>query len=144
MIDSNMYDEKNGGYAYVEKDQLEYLTSRAAEINREAGKEADSIAFQHIPVPEMYNLFKENPRGHYYYNGKTYDLALNDKATGCIGESPSTPVYDSGELEVLKNIGVNALYNGHDHSNSFHGNVDGVELVNVPGMALNHMVIQKL
>ena len=64
FIDSGTYDKENGGYAHVAEDQLAWYKKTSDALKAENGGEPmPSLLFQHIPVPEIYELLKEVPKG---------------------------------------------------------------------------------
>ena len=134
MLDSGSYQnplDGTSGYGSVQDDQLAWMAA-----NNDAG--VNSIAFQHIPMPQMYNLFVEDANGTKTYNGKTYKLELIDGVTGKAGEFPAPcPADKSNEYASLKAMGnVLGVVTGHDHLNDFTGKFEenGVEMTAVPGM----------
>ena len=136
LIDSNTY--ASGGYDNVHQDQIDWYLSQSQAIEQQEGHKVNSLLFQHIIVPEGYELLKESASGSKSYNGKTYELSLNDKASGYLGEFPCPPATNSGQFSAVVNRGdVLGMFFGHDHSNSFTGTVNGVDLVAVPGMTFS-------
>ena len=134
IIDSNTYDGSN--YDNVHQDQLDWLKATNDALTASVGHPVNSLAFQHIIVPEAYDLLVENPNGSKTYNGKKYEQTLNEKATGYLGEFPCPPAVNSGELDTLAQMGcVLGVVTGHDHSNSFIGTVKGVDLIQTAGMS---------
>lgn len=69
-----------------------------------------SLAFVHVPVPEFMELWN---RG---------------LAKGSKHESVNCPVHDSGLFQAAKQMGVTAIYSGHDHNNNYEGVLEGVRL----------------
>ncbi len=133
MVDSNTYQnptDGGSGYDNPHADQLEWLAA-----NKDAG--VNSFVFQHIPMPETFNLFKEDENGSKSYGGKKYALALNENATGSAGEFPHPCPADCnfGEFTTLRDMGgVLGVFTGHDHLNDFTGVYDGLRMTAVPGM----------
>lgn len=133
IIDSNMYD--SSGYDYVHTDQLNWIKATDAAIEAEQGHKVNSLVFQHIVVPEVYNCLTESSSGSKTYNGKKYELSLNSNAHGYLGEFPCPPTTNNGEFSVLKEMGdVIGIVTGHDHSNSFIGTWEGLDFIQMPGM----------
>lgn len=135
VFDSNA-DSPQGGYEPVHKEQLLWFKEE-----REKAKEEDytkSIVFQHIPVPEYYNVLKkvspctkgavEAFRTHKH---EFFILPDEIKDTGgFMYEYPAVPDNNSGEFSVLKEKGnVLGLFVGHDHRNSFVSDYQGIKLV---------------
>lgn len=137
IIDSNMYDEVNGGYDYVHEDQIEWFKNEYEAIKAEAGKDVNSIVFQHIVVPEVYECIESTTEetGKNYL-GVNYNLKLNELASGSLLEWPCPPNSNHGEFTALKENGhVLGIVTGHDHANSFDGEYEGVKFTQMPGMS---------
>ncbi len=133
MVDSGTYQnplDTGSGYDNPHEDQLTWMKQ-----NNDAG--VNSLVFQHIPMPEIYNLLVEDANGEKSYGGKKYKLELNSNATGHLGEFPC-PIYaedNRGEFAALKEMGnVLGVFTGHDHLNDFTGTYDGIDMTAVPGM----------
>lgn len=138
MIDSNMYPSSGSGYDNVHKDQLDWIVRTDNALTASVGHKVDSMVFQHIVVPEVYNCLVESSSGSKTYNGKKYALQLNSNASGYLGEFPCPPNTNSGEFNVLKNMGnVLGIVTGHDHSNSFVGHWQGIDFIQMPGMTFH-------
>ena len=136
IIDSNKKDE-NGAYAPVKKEQIEWL-----EAAREKNGYIPALAFQHIPVPEFYNVIKKVPfwtKGAveaYKSRKNTFWLLEGDE--GFMGETPAVPEINNGEFDSLKKHGdILGLFVGHDHVNSFVRNLEGVDLAYTQGAGFN-------
>ncbi len=122
-------------YDYVHTDQIEWFEKTYAEENEKAGSVLPSYVFQHIPVPEEYELlrkakFYELPvsvKGHNTLSGNRYVGKSGTK--GYVGEGPCAPDFNNGQFESWKKTGgVKAAFFGHDHLNDFSGFVDGIYL----------------
>ncbi|MDR2647765.1 MAG: metallophosphoesterase [Oscillospiraceae bacterium] len=138
MIDSNAYDLQSFAYDYVHEDQVQWFKDKAAAIKAEYGN-VPSFAFQHITVPEVYELLlpaEDGGTNTKDYNGKKYAQALDPtKAVGHLGEFPCPPVVNTGEFQAFVDDGnVVAFFAGHDHVNNFIGNVNGIDIVQTPGI----------
>ncbi len=129
-----------GGSNGVSEAQLKWFREL-----RDAERDADgaippAIVFQHIPVPEYYNVInkvKKGTRGAVEAfgarKGSYYALPESLKAAG--GFMKETPaVAGEKEFGVLKNDGgVLALAVGHDHNNSFASPFEGIDLIYTQG-----------
>lgn len=137
IIDSNMYDEVNGGYDYVHEDQIEWFKNEYESIKEAAGKDVNSIVFQHIVVPEVYKCIKSTDEAtDKTYLGENYILELNELASGKLLEWPCPPNSNHGEFAALRDNGhVLGVVTGHDHANSFDGEYEGVKFTQMPGMS---------
>ena len=141
MIDSNDYDRVNGGYDYVHQDQIDWYEKTSKALEEKEGHLVPSIAFQHIIVPEGAELLVDSPFSgenaiSKVINGQNKLLMLKPgKASGMMLEFPCPSNTNSGEFASWKKRGdVIAASFGHDHINTFIGNVDGIDLVMCPGV----------
>lgn len=138
LMDSNMYFE--GSYDYVRPDQLDWYENTEVQIRQaNGGEKVPSLVFQHIPVPEIYEVLKNAPEGYMNitetYNGIPKLRELNpEMATGVIGEWPCPPAVNGGEFDRFFEIGdVVGIVTGHDHVNSFVGTYRGIDFIQTPG-----------
>ncbi len=139
IIDSNMYPASGGGYDNVHSDQINWFTRTDQALEAQEGHKVNSLVFQHICLPEIYNcltkagLFASGTTKT--YGGKKYKLELNSSASGYLGEFPCPPDTNSNEFTALKNRGdVIGVVTGHDHANSFVGTYNGIDFIQMPGM----------
>lgn len=126
------------GYAAVEKSQIEWYENTSDVLkSQNGGKVLPSLAFQHIPVPEVYDLFQEVPKGTKgavrgqigSRRDKYYKIADSSKVTGKLGEGPCSPDYNNGQFASWKSKGdVLGAFFGHDHVNDYLGKLDGIYL----------------
>lgn len=142
MIDSNDYDRVNGGYDYVHQDQIDWYEKTSKALEEKEGHLVPSIAFQHIIVPEVAELLVDSPFSgenaiSKVINGENKLLMLKPgKASGILLEFPCPSNTNSGQFASWKERGdVIAASFGHDHINTFIGNVDGIDLVMCPGVS---------
>ena len=138
FIDSNhgYEDQSLSYYDNVHEDQLEWYKKTAKQIaDNNGGKIVPALLFQHVPVPEEYELLREakphelldSVKGHMKWSDKNY--VLKDCVEGYLGEGPCSPCVNSGEFEAWKETGdVMGAFFGHDHMNDFVGYVDGIML----------------
>jgi len=98
-----------------------------------------SMLFQHVPVEEINELYREVPKGKgalegfRNYAGRFFVLDEN-KAVGFMGELPSSPDANAGLFEAAREKGeMLGMFFGHDHTNGFHGDVRGIILGYAPG-----------
>ncbi len=141
MIDSNDYDRENGGYDYVHQDQIDWYENTSKVLEAKEGHLVPSIVFQHIIVPEVAELLVDSPFSgenalSKKINGENKLLMLKPgKASGILLEFPCPSDTNSGQFASWKARGdVIAATFGHDHINTFVGNVDGIDLVMCPGV----------
>ena len=143
LIDSNDYQkDKNGRLAYdcVHDDQIAWYEKRAEELkNANGGNPLPAILFQHMPVQQELDGYKEvtadddytfERDGKYYYFG-------HDIIEGRIRETPCPPYMENdhrNQFESWKKTGdIVAAFFGHDHINDFHIKVDGISLYQTLG-----------
>lgn len=136
LIDSNGQTPM-GEYLPVNEKQLKWFVEER-ERAKENGECTNGIVFQHIPVPEFYDVLKQVKFGtkgaveaFRNYKGKFFVLPEGIRNSGgFMGESPAVPDRNSGEFDILKEKGnILALIVGHDHINSFVAEKDGVKLI---------------
>lgn len=138
FIDSNNLGENPDvcHYDFVHNDQIRWF-EQESEVLKEmnGGKPMPAFIFQHIPVPEEYELFRkakiwELPwatRG--YRNRSDTFYMLKKGCKGYLGEGPCAPDINNGQFASWKRVGgILAAFFGHDHLNDFSGFVDGIYL----------------
>lgn len=138
FIDSNNLceDKSVSDYDWVHADQIEWYEREAARLREiNGGEPMPSFVFQHIPVPEEYELLKParpwqlpvSVRGHHSRKGTRYVPC--EGVEGYVGEGPCSPDYNGGQFASWRKTGdVIAAFFGHDHLNDFSGYVDGIFL----------------
>lgn len=141
MLDSHGADGLTG-YQPLAQDQVDWYQSKRDELKEQAGDYVPSMLFMHIPVGAIYRLMRESSKrgktgqpgfGKFKSKGKYYILD-ETKATGRHKELLCVSGDDSGLFEAAREKGdMLGMFFGHDHKNSFHGNVDGVDLGYAPG-----------
>lgn len=127
------------GYDYVHSDQLEWRERTAERLKKEnGGKTVPSIVFQHIPLLQIYDLFApaeaDDPNA-FEKNGKYYKVPDDAFVSGKLREAPCPTSERRDEFESWKKTGdiVGAFF-GHDHPNDFIAEIDGIKLVQTPGV----------
>ena len=148
MMDSNAYypnENEDKGYDGIHPDELEWYKGVAAQLKEEnGGKPVPAMMFQHIVMQESVDaLFISSSSGG---AGKTFeDIDGNEKyytylpklgsiQEGFLLEYPCPNYRDYGQLAAIKEAGdVVAVFSGHDHTNSYKINVDGIDIINTPG-----------
>ena len=101
-----------------------------------------ALAFMHIPLAAIYGLMKKSKRrskqsfaGFAQFKQKrTYYTLDETKAVGRHRESPCIAGGDAGLYAAAQEKrDMLGMFFGHDHKNSFHGKVDGIDLGYCPG-----------
>ncbi|QTE74051.1 metallophosphoesterase [Clostridiales bacterium FE2010] len=141
FMDSGSYaEEGKGTYGYVTEEQNEWMLSAYEKLCEKYASPV-SYVFQHIPVPQVYNMIKEVPFGTsgavtcYGPNfGKWYVLDDEYIWAGHMGEGPCSSEYDSGEFAAWKKMNVKAAFFGHDHLNDYCGTYEGIDMVTTSGV----------
>ena len=141
FLDSGTYAESGRGtYGYVTEEQNEWMLEEYKVLSSKYETPV-SYVFQHIPVPQVYDMLLQVPFGTknavtcYGPNFLKWYLPNSEYIwDGALGEGPCSSEYDSGEFDTWKKIGVQAAFFGHDHLNSYCGTLDGVDLIATPGM----------
>lgn len=133
---------EGGGYSGINENQLEwYRKTRDSYENP-----LPSLAFQHIPTPEFFDVIKRVKRFtkgcvRAYGDHKNEFYALDPQSSGLrdfMGESPAAPFKNSGQVDAFLEKGeVLGLYVGHDHNNSFVANYKGIDLGYTQGAGFN-------
>lgn len=136
LIDSNGQ-TPSGEYLPVSKEQLSWFVNER-EASKENGEYTKGIVFQHIPVPEFFDILKRAKLGtkgaveaFRTHKGEFYVLPEEIRNNGgFMGESPAVPDRNSGEFSVLGEKGnILGLIVGHDHINSFVGEKNKMKLI---------------
>ena len=137
----------NGGYECAYPDQIEWFkTTNKMYTTLNGGKVIPSMAFQHIIVGEIMDVFyKEKSEVLFsieskFCNGKEYDLTFADFSAikdGMLTEPPCPGVENFGQFDALVEQGTVAVFSGHDHVNTFTVELNGVDIVNTPGCTFN-------
>lgn len=139
FMDSNNTVEYDGTehYDWVHDDQIEWYEKTARQMKENnGGKVIPSVLFQHIPVPEIYELTREAKpweipaavKGCKVRSDKYY--VLKEGIKGYMGEGPCPPCFNNYQFASWKKTGdVKIAAFGHDHMNDFEGYVDGIYLM---------------
>ena len=136
VFDSGDYDEK-GHYANVAEDQVEWYKAESAAAESRNGRKICSLAFQHIIVPEIYDALEEIDYWvpyafkHLYNEGEYYRFSRQYTNYGTLNETPCPGYYNHGQFAAMAERGdVLAMFTGHDHTNAFGVNYQGIDIVN--------------
>ena len=128
------------GYQPIQPDQVDWYRKTRDALKEQAGDYVPSLLFMHIPVEQLYRLMHESDKktkaslpGFAGFAGKHYTLD-ETKATGRHREQLCVPREDGGLFDAAREKGdMLGMFFGHDHKNSFHGKVDGIDLGYCPG-----------
>ncbi len=131
------------GYDWVRKDQIEwYNTTRDAMTAENGGEVVPSIAFQHIiPQEPAREIFYESPVSlgelTTNYSDGTQSTFIPDitKFDGYLLEKSCPSYGNDGQWGAMVQGGdVLGVVVGHDHTNNFIVNCDGIDLIQTPGV----------
>lgn len=101
------------------------------------------IVFQHIPVPEIYQLLqtgRKQTKGTVPGKGpyKKQFLSLKKDVTGVLGEAPCPSWENNKQLSAwLNSKKVQAAVFGHDHKNAFSGKLQHMDIIQSPCAGLS-------
>lgn len=137
VFDSNDYDGK-GHYGCVKADQVEWYKKTSDELkSQNGGEKVYSLAFQHIIVPEIYDVLEKADKKvlfsfeHIINDGEYYHFDENQKNYGTLNETPCSGGENFGQFDAMVEKGdVLAIFSGHDHANAFGVQNQGIDIVN--------------
>ena len=128
VFDSGDYDEDEPRhYDRVRTEQIEWYKETSAKLKEENGGETvNSVVFQHIIVPEIYDVLKKSDSKQPYaikhiYNEEEFYMFDSEQVNyGTLNEKPCPGYYNDGQFDALVETGdVLAMFTGHDHINAF-------------------------
>ena len=128
VFDSGDYDEDEPRhYDRVRTEQIEWYKKTSAKLKEEnGGKTVNSVVFQHIIVPEIYDVLKKVDSkqpfavNHIYNEDEFYMFDPEEVNYGTLNEKPCPGYYNDGQFDALVETGdVLAMFTGHDHTNAF-------------------------
>ena len=141
MLDSAGKDDGTGnGFEYVKPEAIEWYRRRSDALRTQNGGEpVPSLMFQHVPVPQITELFipcgEDDPNAVKWRGADGLPYKLDqERADGYADEYPDVCDTDFGQLDAIRAQGdVCALVFGHDHANNFTCDLDGVHMIQTPG-----------
>ena len=134
------------GYDSVHENQIEWYRKTRDRYAEKNGVPVPSVVIQHIPVCEVFELLTQvrrtkmgAVRGFRTHDGEYFVLNKDRvNADGFMKESPADPQVNSGEFSAFCEKGeVKGLYFGHDHNNSFNGDINGIDVGYTQGAGFN-------
>lgn len=144
LIDSNT--NLKVGYDNVHENQIEWYKKTRDSYEAKTGSVIPSVVIQHIPICEVFELLtrvkmtkRGSVRGFRTHDGEYYVLNKDKVHSGdFMKESPADPQVNSGEFDAMTEKGdVKAIYFGHDHNCSYHGDINGVDVGYTQGCGFN-------
>ena len=107
VFDSNDYDDE-GEYGWVKKDQVEWYKATSDELRLlNGGEKVYSLAFQHIIVPEVYDVLKkaDGPTlfafEHIFNKGDYYMFNPDSVNYGTLNETPCSGKQNDGQFDAM-------------------------------------------
>ena len=128
VFDSGDYDgEEPRHYDRVRTEQIEWYKETSAKLKEENnGETVNSVVFQHIIVPEIYDVLKKVDSKKpfaikHIYNEEDYYMFDPEQTNyGTLNEKPCPGYINDGQFDALvENGDVLAMFTGHDHTNAF-------------------------
>ena len=136
VFDSGSTDSE-GHYENVTAEQVEWYKAKSEALEKENGKKINSLVFQHIIVPEIYDcLEKTNLPGayqfeHIYNDGEYYRFSPDFENHGTLNEYPCPGYYNYGQFDAMVERGdVLGMFTGHDHTNDFTVRYKNINITN--------------
>lgn len=135
VFDSGDYDDE-GHYGCVSRELVDLYREKSDELTRENGEKVYSLAFQHIIVPEVYDVLKKTGKtlysfSHMYNKDDYYMFDPEETNFGTFNETPCCGFLNFGQFDAMVEKGdVLAVFSGHDHTNAFGVKCRGIDIVN--------------
>ena len=136
VFDSGDYDDA-GHYGCVSAEDVAWYKEKSELITAENGKKIYSLAFQHIIVPEVYDVLKKVNKHRLYsfshmYNKKDFYMFDPTQVNfGTLNETPCCGFPNYGQFDAMVEKGdVLGIFTGHDHTNAFGVKCKGIDIVN--------------
>ncbi len=137
VFDSGDYDSE-GRYSCVQADQIEWYKEQADAFKvANGGEVVYSLAFQHIIVPEIYDVLEKTDKtglftfSHKYNQGEYYRFDPEQENHGILTETPCCGYNNFGQFDAMVEQGdVLAVFSGHEHMNGFSVKNQGIDIVN--------------
>lgn len=131
-------DYTRGNYSAVSEEQVAWYIETSSRLRAENGGEAiPAVAFSHVPVAEIYELFTEVPKGTPDALTRHKKSYLPNDERILIGEANEAPCPSEANFGLfdafLSQGDVFLAMSGHDHVNSFIGSFMGIDLGTAPG-----------
>ncbi len=120
-------DDEPSHYDRARADQIEWYKKTSAKLRKaNGGENVSSVVFQHVIVPEIYDVLKKVDSKqpftveHIYNKGEYYAFDPEQVNYGTLNEKPCPGYYNDGQFDALvENGDVMAMFTGHDHTNAF-------------------------
>ncbi len=133
MLDSAWQDDK-GCHTAIKPETVSWFKKTDEDLKAgNGGAPLPAVALMHIPLPAVNSLLTpcdKDDAGAIRCDDGIYKKLNSSIASGVMLEPPSIVETDNGLFDAMKqDTGVKAVVFGHDHSNCFEGNVDGIRIL---------------
>ena len=136
VFDSGDYDS-DGHYGCVQADQVEWYKIKSDMLAAaNGGERVNSLVFQHIIVPEVYDALLKTDSEKLFsfkhmYNDEYYMFDPDRENFGTLNETPCCGYLNYGQFDAMVEKGdVLAMFTGHDHTNAFGVKYKGIDIMN--------------
>lgn len=137
VFDSGDYDG-NGHYGCMSREDVEWYKNKSDELTRaNGGKPLYSLGFQHMIVPEVYDVLTRCSKRRLYSfehiinKGEYYMFSPREVNFGTLNETPCSGGANYGQFDAMVEKGdVLAMFTGHDHTNAFGVKYKGIDIMN--------------
>ena len=137
VFDSGDYDSQ-GEYGCMSAEDVQWYKAQSDKIKAEnGGKTVYSLGFQHIIVPEVYDVLKKCSKRklysfkHIINKSDFYMFSPTETNFGTLNETPCSGGDNFGQFDAMVEKGdVLAVFSGHDHTNAFGVRNQGIDIVN--------------
>ena len=137
VFDSGDYDDV-GHYGCVKADQVAWYKATSDLLTAaNGGEKVNSLVFQHIIVPEVYDALEKTDTEqlfafeHMYNDGEYYRFDPEGTNYGTLYETPCCGYENYGQFDAMVEKGdVLAMFTGHDHTNAFGVKHKGIDIIN--------------
>ncbi len=137
VFDSGDYDNA-GHYGCMSAEDVEWYKNKSDELTaKKGGKPLYSLGFQHMIVPEVYDVLTKCSRRklysfeHIINKGEYYMFSPDSVNFGTLNETPCSGGENFGQFDAMVEKGdVLAVFSGHDHTNAFGVKNQGIDIVN--------------
>ena len=129
--------KQNGAYPPITPAQVAWYRSERDRLHDVCGRYLPALVFQHIPLPEYFNVLVRAERGQkgaveaFGAHANEFFVLPQDAIDrgDFMLEAPAAADSDGGEFAALKEKGdVLGVFVGHDHNNSFVLPYQGIDL----------------
>ncbi len=129
--------DSEGRYENATAEQVKWYVEKSEALERANGAKVNSLVFQHIIVPEIYEcLEKTDLPGafqfeHLYNEGEYYRFSPDFENHGVLNEYPCPGYENAGQFSAMVERGdVLGMFTGHDHTNAFSVKYKGINITN--------------